>query len=205
MNCALCSDVKGGVLPCNKAKAKADDGRRRRRRGPEKNAVESCPDDKIMKTRRYYMVKSTGLGVCQSLSSATAVAGAAKNTLDKFPIIGKESKVLTKAWVTHPHMASKPVGVVMFKRLVSHTCTGKGKRGFCQKGATVFDVHKVGYCVKCDKNVFDSSAAKTEDKERESFVEKCLPKAITAKGKIHPKFRCGEEDKELASAAISAF
>ena len=56
--------------------------------------------------------------------------------------------VLTKVWATHPTKASKSVGIVMFKRLVTHKCTGN-KPAFCKRGDTVADVYKVGYCVNC--------------------------------------------------------
>jgi len=122
----------------------------------------------------------------------------------RFPGIGK-SLVLTKTWVTTPHKSDRRVGIVMFKRLVTHTCSGE-RPNFCEKGATVADVHKVGYCVKCDYDVFPSrDAAKANNKHRKSFVERCLPKAIDEKGNIKPAFQCDPKDSKLASASIAGF
>merc|ERR1719324_651927 len=125
--------------------------------------------------------------------------------------------VLTKVWVTHPHKASKKVGVVLFKRLVTHTCTGQNP-AFCTKGATVADVYKVGYCVKChygkpakDQDVFPQTWAQaTKSKHRIKFVKKCLPKnwaatALDEEGNIKDKFRCSDEDWKHARASITGF
>jgi len=130
-----------------------------------------------MVTRKYWQQNGNGgQGLCQSLTSKFALTGLGTTTW-RFPGIGKKTLVLTKTLVTHPHKASRRVGIVIFKRLVTHTCSGKRPR-FCKKGVTVADVHKVGYCVKCDYDVFPSSnAGNAEAKHRESFVNRCLPKA----------------------------
>ena len=100
-------------------------------------------------------------------------------------------------------LARKRVGLVLFKRLVTHTCQNPAS---CSKGATVADVHKVGYCVKCDFNVFPSDqTTKAKEKHCRSFVEKCLPKAIDKKGNIKPAIRCSGRDMKMATASISGF
>ena len=58
----------------------------------------------------------------------------------------KGNLVVTKAEVAHPNKASKNVGIFMFKRVVSHNCTGNGKaveEGGCKKDSEVTDVAKV--------------------------------------------------------------
>ena len=136
------------------------------------------------------------------LSHPYALAGLAVTTY-KFPAPGS-SLVLTKAFVTHPHKAHRSVGIVMFKRLVTHTCTGSSSA--CKKGTTVADVFKVGVCVKCDYDVFPSDKAKAAtEKHKKSFVDTCLPKAVDAKGAVKAAFRCTGGDKKLAEASIAGF
>lgn len=191
MNCAVCSDIKGGALPCNKVLK----GQRSHR----------CPDDQIMTTRLYWKaLPYGGGGRCVSLTSAATLSGFAVGTW-AFPVIGKGSLVLTKAFVSHPNKAGRPVGIVMFKRIVSHTCTGKNP-AFCKEGTTVADVHKVGYCIRCHYNVFPSIRAHdAKDHDRTAFVQKCLPKAIDANGNIRPRFRCTGNDMKRAKASVSGF
>ena len=193
MNCALCSDVEGGALPCDKV-----------RKGKKSS---DCPDDKIMANKKFFRVRASrdGLGKCIPFNESKGLLlGVAESTW-KFPILGEKSLVITKAWVTHPHQASKPVGVFLFKRLVTHTCTGENP-AFCTKGVTVADVHKVGYCVKCDFDVFPNiGAGRAKEEHRISFVTKCLPKAIDKEGNIKPAFRCSGRDMKYATASISGF
>ena len=190
MNCAKCSDQKGGALPCNKVM-----------KGMKPS---QCPDDMIVRTRKVWVQNGMdGKGECQPLTLMQAFTGMTLTTW-RFPGIGK-SLVLTKTWVTTPHKSDRRVGIVMFKRLVTHTCSGE-RPNFCEKGATVADVHKVGYCVKCHYNVFPSDdATKANNRHRKSFVESCLPKAIDEKGNIKPAFQCDPKDSKLASASIAGF
>ena len=173
------------------------------RRGKGTHKSSNCRDDKIMVNRKFFR-QDGSKGRCVELTRSSALGGIARNNWN-FSILGKKSLVLTKAWVTHPHRTSKRVGIVLFKRLVTHTCTGENPAS-CTKGATVADVHKVGYCVKCHFNVFRTIyAALATKKERISFVQKCLPKAVDEKGNIKPAFQCTGEDKKKAMASISAF
>lgn len=198
MNCALCSDHKGGFLPCNKD-----------RHGTKPS---QCPDDQIMRTRKYWKhsegkwgsIEERYGGHCKHLHASAAMLGLAETTWS-FPGIGKGSLVLTKTWVTHPGGSHKSVGVVIFKRLVTHTCSGERPR-FCKKGVTVADVHKVGYCVKCHYSVFGSMfARKAKTKHRKSFVKRCLPKAIDQNGNVKPAFQCDPENLKFAKASIVGF
>ena len=143
-------------------------------------------------------------GRCQSLTDMAALTGSILTTR-KFPTLGN-SLVLTKAFVTHPHKASRSVGIYMFKRLVTHKCTGKNPT-FCKSGTTVADVYKTGVCVKCDYDVFEVKfAAQATIKHRESFVNTCLPKAINnTTGELNVDFLCSETDLRYAEASIAGF
>lgn len=204
MNCALCSDVEGGALPCGKVKGKTSS---------------NCRDDKIMETKKFFRAGQSGKGACFRLTGDPqdhhdGALDPFAFTTRKFPTLknfdSQKSVVLTKAWVTHPHKASKKVGVVMFKRLVTHTCTGHNP-AFCTKGATVADVYKVGYCVKCQTAVFPQTWAQaTTQGHRIKFVNKCIPNnwaatALDKEGNIKKKFRCTGKDWEHARASITGF
>jgi hypothetical protein len=195
-NCALCSGVQGGALPCDKVTKSTNSW---------SSTYSTCPDDKIMSNRKWVVQwSSSGVtgGTCNSLDSDISLASIAVTTY-KFPAPGS-SLVLTKAFVTHPNNAHKRVGVVMFKRLVTHTCTRSTSA--CKKGTTVADVFKVGVCVKCDYDVYPSTLAKrATDEHRKSFVNTCLPKAIDAKGAVKAGFRCTGGDKTYADASVAGF
>ena len=136
------------------------------------------------------------------LHGGAALAGIAATTY-QFPAPGN-LLVLTKAFVTHPQKAHRSVGVVMVKRLVTHTCTGSTSA--CKKGTTVADVFKVGVCVKCDYDVFPSyQATAARDQHKKSFVETCLPRALDANGVVKAAFRCTGGDKKYADAALTGF
>ena len=184
------------MLPCDKVRSGTKPSR--------------CPDDKIMATRKFWRTGSSGS--CTSLDHGTVLKGVATTTWN-FPVLGNSSLVLTKAWVTHPSMADKRVGVVMFKRLVTHTCTG-ARPSFCKKGDTVADVYKLSYCIKCinqttlqPQNVFKHTHSEfTTTLERKQFLEECLPNAVNAStGKIKTGFQCGDDDQLKAMASLAIF
>ena len=139
------------------------------------------------------------------MTDEVALTGIVQSTR-KFPTLGN-ALVITKAWVTHPNKASPRVGVYMFKRVVTHKCTGEYP-DFCQKGATVVDVYKTGVCVKCHYDVFPNKLAReTNDTHRISFVEKCLPKAVNqTTGGLKTEFLCSDsKDASWAEATLTAF
>jgi len=125
----------------------------------------------------------------------------------KFVVIGK-TMLATKGFVSHPSGASRRIGVFMFKRVVTHKCTGSNPR-FCLKGTLVADVYKVGYCVRCHYNVFPSiwtQLMSKDHRERKDFVNKCLPRAVDKKtGRVKPAFRCTGDDLKKAQGAIAAY
>ena len=193
-NCALCSSVKGGALPCHKVPPSKNPNNK----GDKKYSA--CTDDKMMINRKWF--RAFNGGWCAGLDSRAALQGTAF-TYYRFPTTGR-SLVLSKVFVTHPHKADRKVGTVMFKRLVTHTCTGSTSA--CKKGTTVADVFKVGVCVKCNYNVFPSiQAGYANDHHKKSFVNTCLPKAIDAKGAVKRGFRCTGNDKKYSDASVAGF
>ena len=93
----------------------------------------------------------------------------------------------------------------MFKRIVTHTCTGK-KSTFCKEGTTVADVHKVAYCIKCHYDVFPHKAAiSVTNTHRQAFVKNCVPGAIDSQGNIKPSSRCTGDDLKRAQASVAGF
>ena len=141
--------------------------------------------------------------MCISLTEKQALGALAATTWSLPTISG--SLVLTKAWTTHPSLTSRRVGVFIFKRLVTHKCTGTNPT-FCKKGTTVADVHKVAYCIKCHYDVFPSTlASSVTDEHRKAFVTKCIPMAIDNQGNIKPGSRCTGDDLTRAGASIAGF
>merc|ERR1719310_2722111 len=116
------------------------------------------------------------------------------------------SLVLSKVYVTHPNQADRKVGILMFKRVVSHTCTGNYIKSTCTKGTTVADVFKVGLCVKCNYDVFPHVKTKHQrDEHKLSFLNTCLPAAIDANGAVKSGFKCTGDDDKRAKAVLAGF
>ena len=125
-------------------------------------------------------------------------------TTYKFPTLG-ESLVLTKASVVHPHRASSEVGIVMFKRLVTHNCTGDNPTA-CTKGTVVADVFKMAHVIKCQHKVFANTNADGTATEIKDFVTNCLSKAVHPDGKLKQAYNCTDwADLHHAEAAIAGF
>ena len=131
-NCAKCKGGDlgdNGALPCGSASV-------------------DCPDNKLWKGQ-FFIVNGMGEGECKGSTTDAGLKGIAMTTY-AFPggICNSSAPellrnlVATKAYVTHPHKASRNVGVVIFKRLVMHRCTGTNP-AFCKKGTEVADVFKV--------------------------------------------------------------
>ena len=74
------------------------------------------------------------------------------------------------------------------------------------QGTIVADVFKVGYCIKCDYEVFtDIRASKATAEQRSSFLNTCIPKALDPDGAIKPNFRCNWVDQKRTDAVLAAF
>ena len=158
----------------------------------------------------FYMKGQHGYsGYCMDFSNNGGTYTLTGNTIAtwKFPFLGSDSMVATKAWITHPQGADRPVGVFMFKRLVSHKCTGRaGKASLCTQGTIVADVYKYASCVRCDYDVFETKwAGNAEKRHRMDFSNKCLKRAIGVNGEVKKRFRCTKEDLKYAQAAIATF
>merc|ERR1712195_195657 len=144
---------EGGPKNCAKCKGGDDDGAL-----PCGSASVKCPDNKLWKGR--YFTTHYDKGLCSSLNPNWVIKGFTQSaylfpggiynsSADKLD----RNLVATKALVTHPNGASKDVGVVMFKRMVMHRCTGTNTK-FCKKGDKVADVFKQGFCVQCKRKKY---------------------------------------------------
>jgi len=152
-NCARCRN-SGGVLPCEKVEA----AQGRHNSGARATA---CPDSDLYKTLKFFIVdKFAGKGKCLHLptNNGQHLQGDVKMTW-RFPHLNASvpqpgtreiiNMVATKTKVLKVNLAARDAGMLIFKRLVTHTCTGKTSA--CIKGTTVADVTKDSYCVVCPK------------------------------------------------------
>jgi len=187
-NCAVC-DTSGGALPCSKVS-----------KGVKSTA---CRDDSMSATLKFWKMNGISKkGACQHFAGPGPMVGSA-STAYAFPTLGS-NLVLSKGFVTHPNKASKPIGVFIFKRLVTHSCTGKG--GACTKGTQVADVYKIGYCVRCNTNVFSDRIGGNKIEDKQVFARDCLPKAFNnVTGTLNKGFECSGNDAKLATASIAGY
>jgi len=217
-NCAKCKDGDDdGVLPCDRVSV-------------------DCPDNNLWKGRFFEFDNDRKRGRCDHLENVCE--GAVTQSTYDFPGIYNSSAdkldrnlVATKVVVAHPDGANKNVGVVMFKRMVMHQCTGT-KPDFCKKGDKVADVFKQGFCVRCKMEhytakksscawcpletraacgnskctVFSSPIAlKANRYQKKQFVYQCFRKAFTPEGIMKDEYRCTKEDMLYAGASIAMF
>jgi len=228
-NCAKC---KGGddnaFLPCDTVPSTTN------ALGPSPKVPSiDCPDDKLWKGsyfQGWHSPQGRGTGTCrdsipcgQSASTESTYdfpGGIYNSSADKLD----RNLVATKAFVTHPTGASENVGVVMFKRMVMHQCTGT-KPDVCKKGDKVADVFKQGYCVNCKSKkysehsmylryadcgdnctVFRTPFAKHATKDhKKAFAGECFTEAFTPEGTMKEDYQCSKEDMLYASANIAMF
>lgn len=200
-NCALCSDIEGGALPCDKVPVVKKHGESKR------EPYSACSDGKQLSNRKFWRPSTKGDSRCAPMTDEVALQGIVQSTRE-FPGLGNHFySLVTKAWVTHPNKAHEKVGVYMFKRVVTHKCTGKYPE-FCQEGVTVVDVYKTAICVKCDYKVFPHTRSKdTNETHRISFVDKCLPKAVNKNTEeVEKNFLCSDsKDASFAEATVTAY
>ena len=112
-----------------------------------------------------------------------------------------DNQMATKITVTHPHGTSRNVGVLIFKRIVSHRCTGGPG---CAQGSMVADVYKLGWCIKCDRNIWRSRyGQRTTKSQRQRFSDECIARAFDANGKIKASFRCKKGSKDFKRAQLN--
>ena len=183
-----------------------------------------CRDDKIVQNHKFWMLPAHSKsewgnadgGLCIDLRNSIALGGTAQTA--RWDVLGNNTNVVTKVVSTHPDRARKEVGIVMMKRLITHTCTGH-RPAYCKKGTTVADVHKVGYCIKCqpieewyrrgssqgDYPFKDRRAAMVRPYHRTKFVQECVSNAMDQDGSIKASFKCNAEDAKYAEATISGF
>jgi len=227
-NCAKCNQGDNGVLPCDQAALNSE---------WQYTWQSTCGDNNLWKGRFFEFSDEKGKGRCDELENVCE--GAVTQTTYNFPGgIGNSSAdkldrnlVATKVVVAHPDGANKNVGVVMFKRMVMHQCTGT-KPDFCKKGDKVADVFKQGFCVRCKMEhytakksscawcpletraacgnskctVFSSPIAlKANRYQKKQFVYQCFRKAFTPEGIMKDEYRCTKEDMLYAGASIAMF
>jgi len=218
-DCAKCSNSDGTLL-CDEVHPKG---------GKPENRAEACPDDAMGSNGAFFMQwgekgkegKVKGFpGECKRSSKglhAAILTGMVMTTF-KFPgAVGE--LVATKIFVTHPHKAHRSVGLFAFKRLVTHTCTGK-RPTFCKKGTKVADVYKEAYCVKCPKARYNTTKCKGKAKctvfhthrsteiepdERVAFIKQCLPNAFHVNGTIKTQYECTGDNAKYARAVAMSF
>lgn len=193
-DCALC-EYAGGVMPCKRI-----------------GNFTECPDDNFAGKMKFWHLYNPGVhkngtvkGACLGLISNRVRDGSALTAWDTegkvFPGVSREIMVATKVWVTHPDKASKPVGILMFKRVVTHGCYRK-------RNTVCADVHKMGYCINCQQTPFrfrNIHSEFTTTSDREKFLKECLAHAIDNQGNIKTKFECDAEDVEKTKASLAAF
>jgi hypothetical protein len=157
----------------------------------------------MQNTRKFFYQNGiNGLARCLEFTATNALKGVMW-TSHRFPTLGN-NLVLTKPRVVHPHKSGKSVGMLLFKRMVQHKCTGQTSA--CTSGRTVADVHKVGYCVKCDSDIFASTMGElATETELKNFVDTCVPKAFNADGSIKASFKCTGTDLTYAQATMAGF
>lgn len=110
------------------------------------------------------------------------------------------------------------VGLILFKRLVTHRCTGHNAL-FCSNGTTVGDVYKTSVCVRFDHDVFTSNyrlfvnawhrQLATWDSvksELQTFAQASLPDAINqTDGGVKEGNRCNDADMRAVTPWIVSF
>jgi len=166
-NCAKCKEADGnGALPCDKPLPTKQ---------KNTNKASNCPDSKLWNGKFYSVNEISGKGVCESLGRPACFRASALTTYNFAGGIYNSSAdlldknlVSTKCFITHPTSASANVGVVIFKRLVMHQCTGI-RPAFCKKGDNVADVYKQGFCVKCKPKEYDREGCGKKGKKCEVF------------------------------------
>lgn len=194
-NCALCEDA-GGALPCTAGDVNGDG---------HKGKASECPDGEMTRKLKYFSADGfDNTPRCRDMKEAFTPVESTNFKMFDDP----GSSVITKAWITHPHNASPEVGVFVFKRIVTHLCSGK--TGTCIKDTPIADVHKVAYCVKCPKTFrgeslepawFKSPQAWTKHYEWphtipvadvKEFGKVCFSKAFDPLGEVYPDFDCAK-------------
>ena len=119
-DCAKCRNSDNGLLPCDKVEPSGGENKGR-------DSASHCPDGDMGSNGAYFVqFQTSGLGHCLHLKDEKdpIVHTGMVRTSYKFPG-AKGDLVATKALVAHPNRADRSAGLFAFKRLVTHTCTGK--------------------------------------------------------------------------------
>jgi len=215
-NCAICDNSGSkGHLPCNNIDATTRGGGWRRR--STQNKVTFCPDDKIWQGRKFFRIDTAdgvhgGQGKCIDLSAAVEsngdarLKGTSSTAFGKFKNLGSSGYVQSKNYIAHPSSDTMGLAAVVFKRIVTHICTGH-RPNSCTAGTVVADVFKVGNCIKCPMNIYSNKwESNAKDSEGGKFIRDCLPNAFSTDGTVKAGYRCtSESDRKAAAAVITGF
>jgi len=215
-NCAICDNSGSkGHLPCNNIDATTTSGGWRRR--STQNKVTFCPDDKIWQGRKFFRIDTAdgvhgGQGKCIDLSAAVEsngdarLKGTSSTAFGKFKNLGSSGYVQSKNYIAHPSSDTMGLAAVVFKRIVTHICTGH-RPNSCTAGTVVADVFKVGNCIKCPMNIYSNKwESNAKDSEGGKFIRDCLPNAFSTDGTVKAGYRCtSESDRKAAAAVITGF
>lgn len=196
--CALCrsKETPNGMLDCASIKPKE---------ALEANKYTSCPDHKILETRKVFIQGGFG-GQCTPMNKEAAIQSTTLTSYE-FPGVASskhtQNVVLTKLKMGHPHKAGKDIGILVFKRVVTHAAAD---------GTVRADVVKKGWCIKCKNKdgtfmkIYKSEVAvKATDAENKKFIEECAPSAVNATGHLRASNQCTGDDLKYAKAVITAF
>lgn len=218
-SCAICDNSGStfgspGHLPCNNIDATTTDGGWRRRRSDgEYDKVTFCPDDKIWQGMKFFRIDTAdGGGKCIDLSEDVEsdgdprLRGTSSTAFGKFQTLGSSGYVQTKVYIAHPSSDTKGLAAVVFKRIVTHICTGNRPK-YCTAGTVVADVFKVGFCIKCPMDIYSNKwEGNAQDNEGGKFISECLPNAFSSDGTVKADYRCtSESDEKAATAVITGF
>jgi len=179
--------------------------------------VTFCPDDKIWQGRKFFRIDTAdgvhgGQGKCIDLSAAVEsngdarLKGTSSTAFGKFKNLGSSGYVQTKNYIAHPSSDTMGLAAVVFKRIVTHICTGH-RPNSCTAGTVVADVFKVGNCIKCPMNIYSNKwESNAKDSEGGKFIQDCLPNAFSTDGTVKAGYRCtSESDRKAAAAVITGF
>jgi len=212
--CALCDGDDGGALPCSKVEKSGEDWQQK-----YQSFANGCPDRLVAKNMKFFYQNDSPekanpkipkpYGFCMVFPTDDTRPSPAHRGVSyftqRFPDLG-DAAVVTKAISTHPHRAKRNIGIVAFKRIVLHRCTGKGKANACTTGQWVADTYKASWCVKCKKDIFKHVAGHyATDEEQRNFNKNCLKHAIDDRGNVRSDYKCEGTDSESASFFAANF
>merc|ERR1711998_56738 len=155
------------------------------------DAMKQCPDD--LSKIQFASVTEAEQWDCKTFKGEGAQQGTVKCGRFK-----DGSKICTKGGVIHPNKSGRRIGAFILNRTV---CPKTGSKDNCQ-------TYKTSWCVKADKDFFDSSGHPT-DQQLEAFATHVSDKwgHIYDKKKeaIRDGWSCTGDDVEIAADAVMMY